>query len=93
MSSSVGCTIAAFNGAKYAAPYVKNNLSQSAQEAVGVFFGGNSPTVQFQPQAFGQETGPLLLKQDVGIMLSIPFSLWKKCTTINNFLPFSLLLN
>lgn len=58
MSSSVGCTVAAFNGAKYAAPYVKNNLSQSAQEAVGVFFGGNSPTVQFQPQAFGQETGP-----------------------------------
>jgi len=58
MSSGVGCTIAAFNGAKYAAPYVKNSMSQNAQEAVGVFFGGNNPEIQFQPQAFDQRTGP-----------------------------------
>ena len=58
MSSGVGCTVAAFNGAKYAAPYVKNSTSQNAQEAVGVFFGGNNPEIQFQPQSFDQRTGP-----------------------------------
>ena len=50
--------VAAYNGAVYAAPYVRNSLDQNAQEAIGVFFGGNSPDVHFQSQPFGQTTGP-----------------------------------
>lgn len=58
MSSSIGCTVAAFNGAKYAAPYVKNSLNQNSQDAVNVFFGGSNPEVQFQRESYGQTTGP-----------------------------------
>ena len=58
MSSKHGHCVASFNGAQYAAPYVKNSVSQTAQDAVGVFFGGNRPDVQFQAPAFGQQNGP-----------------------------------
>lgn len=58
MTSKHGTCIASFNGAQYAAPYVKNSLSQNAQDAVGTFFGGNRPDIQFQTPVFGQQTGP-----------------------------------
>ena len=58
MTSKHGTCVASFNGAQYAAPYVKNSISQNAQDAVGAFFGGNRPEVQFQAPAFGQQTGP-----------------------------------
>jgi len=53
-----GQAVAKFNGALYAAPYVKNNMSETAQEAMGRFFGGNSPEVQFQPSPIDEKTGP-----------------------------------
>lgn len=58
MTSKHGTCVASFNGAQYVAPYVKNSISQNAQDAVGAFFGGNRPEVQFQAPAFGQQTGP-----------------------------------
>lgn len=53
-----GQAVAKFNGALYAAPYVKNNMSETAQEAMGRFFGGNSPEIQFQPSPIDEKTGP-----------------------------------
>lgn len=49
--SSFGTSIASFNGARYAAPFVKSSNSQNAQAAINTFFGGNSPDVQFMPQS------------------------------------------
>ena len=56
--STQGQAVAKFNGALYAAPYVKNSISETAQEAMGRFFGGNNPEVQFQPSPMDQTTGP-----------------------------------
>lgn len=58
MSSKIGQGITHFNGAQYVAPFVHNNVEQSAKEAMGAFFGGNDPRMQFEPQTFNTQTGP-----------------------------------
>ena len=58
MAGKIGQGITHFNGAQYVAPFVHNNVDQNAKEAMGAFFGGNDPRMQFEPQTFNAQTGP-----------------------------------